>query len=81
MIQIFKNPKSRILYLLETGEEHLFLITTSDSQKLGCHYLIQFSIPTQKSFPVDTVVKLLSPPKRTISKKQTIASSFHIIKL
>lgn len=44
-------------------------------------YLIQFNIPIQKSFPVDTVVKLVSPPKHTISKKQTNASSFHVIKL
>lgn len=44
-------------------------------------YLIQFNIPIQKSFPADTVVKLVSPPKHTISKKQTNASSFHVIKL
>lgn len=34
-IQIFRNPNSKILYQLETYEEHLFLLMRNYSQKVG----------------------------------------------
>lgn len=34
-MQIFRNPNSKILYQLETYEEHLFLLMRNYSQKVG----------------------------------------------